>query len=131
MDTDQDFRLSVYDKTFDNIYNHGKILLKGSAGTWDSNKLDVLSLYWNLGIWYICYSAADANLYFKAGMATSYDCFNWSKYPLNPVIDGAELGQYTGVYSPTMIMVEKDFIIYISQRKTVGGALEIYKFDIV
>lgn len=123
--------LCIYNRDFSSVYDVGTIVSKGSAGLWDENKISEASLYWSLGVWYVLYTGADSNNYFKIGMALSSFGFSWTKYALNPVFDGAELGDYTGVIKPSLVCVEKDFRAYVAQRKTAGGDLEIYKFDIV
>jgi len=89
----------------------GEILALGSAGEWDDYILGApISLFWNLGVWYILYAGRRSDTNFKIGMATSYSGFRlFDRYPLNPIIETYTTGN---VFYGTLLKHERGFHIY-------------------
>ncbi len=112
-DTSHNMRLSVVKDDFSTIYNHGVVLSAGAAGQWDAARLVTVGLFWNLGVWYLFYGGLNVTNWMHIGMAYSSDGFTYTKYPLNPVTPTIA-GAYMGYVAPSLLMVEKDFWMYVS-----------------
>lgn len=76
----------VVTKDFSTFHNCGQVLTKGAVGEWDNMNIRYVSIFWNLGVWYLMYSGRIiSTLEWKIGMAVSSNGWSFTKYPLNPV----------------------------------------------
>lgn len=93
---------------------YGQVLTKGSVGQWDSARLTHLSIFWNLGVFYICYSGANPDPKFDVGIALSGNGWQFNKWIRNPVLRRGSAGSWDDgqVASPSLLMMEDAFYLW-------------------
>jgi len=98
--------------------SYGVVLSHGGAGEWDDLADAYLSVFWNLGVWYIIYGGAPVGVaHFQIGMATNTDGWStFTKFFRNPVYSygGAGAWDEKHVNFPSLLMFEDKFLMYYS-----------------
>jgi len=127
------FEVRLYvTRDFDVFFDYGIVLKLGAAGEWDSVKFGYLSIFWNLGVWYMLVQATDTGVHpYRLGIAVSSNGFDWFKYPPNPIIDVGPAGSWyeTSVLQASFAVWENRFRIYATGRDA-GGIFRIGLFEI-
>jgi hypothetical protein len=98
----------------------GNVVVISDAG-WDERLTDFNTIFWNLGVWYLFYSAIDNTADavgigdWKIGMATSYYPFRlFDKWIDNPVLDVGSAGAWDdhAVLMMCLLMVDDKFYMW-------------------
>lgn len=88
-------------------YSGNPVLSMGASGEWDDNYVAYLSLYFDQGTFYMCYSGARNSTKMKLGLAISSNCLDWTKQPWNPVLEESA----SDISSGCLIRMENEFIL--------------------
>ena len=105
---------------------YGTICPKGDADEWDDNAVRYAGVFWNLGITYYFYAGHDgAN--FRIGLTESWNCFAFTKFQRNPVLNVGAGGSWEDlhVFNPSVLMVGKKYYMWYSGWKVAGNVRAI------
>ena len=58
--------------------------------------------------------------YFQIGLATSTDKINWQRFPNNPILSASQIWEGNGVYYPSVVKVNGQFVMYYMNSAGTG-----------
>jgi predicted GH43/DUF377 family glycosyl hydrolase len=96
-------------------YSGNPVLDLGFPGSWDDETVRQPEIFHDGAIYHMWYCGNDGTTN-KIGYATSMDRINWTKSPLNPVLDLGSTGEWddTQLYFPNVIYDGQKYILWYS-----------------
>ena len=87
-------------------YSGNPVLSLGTAGEWDDDLVSYISLYFDQGTFYMCYTGKQSGGLYKIGFAISNNLLDWTKIPYNPVLEDT-----VSVSTGCLMRMENEFIL--------------------
>jgi len=119
-----------------NWTRQGKVLEMGAPDEWDGHHIELPALYYDseIGLYAMLYTGSDRSNYpltgfIKIGLAISFDGYEWTKWPTNPVMDVGIPPAFNDIGVAGPAIVETDGIFEMWYSGIQAFAPEISSYD--